>query len=42
MREEKEEDYSMVIEGIMISLAEKEGSESDLEIKGDKRDLWQS
>lgn len=32
----------MVLERIVISLAERDGSESDLEIKGDKYDLWPS
>lgn len=32
----------MVTERMMVFLAEKEGSGSDLEIKGDKCDLWQS
>lgn len=32
----------MVIKRIMISLAETDGSEGDLESKGDKYDLWQS
>lgn len=42
MREEEEEVESMVTERIMVSLAEKEGSGSDLKIKGGKCDLWQS
>lgn len=41
MREKEEEEESMVIERSMIYLAEGEGSESDLEIKDDKGDLWQ-
>ena len=32
----------MVIERITIFLAERRGSESDLEIEGDKWDLWWS
>lgn len=42
MREEEEEVESMVTERIMVSLAEKEGSGSDLEIQGDTCGLWQS
>lgn len=38
----EEEEQSVVIERIMIFLAERQGSESGLEIKGDKCDLWWS